>query len=107
MQPLVNASKVIEYYRNAFNQEYEKEKEKFLKDVSSAKNELETLKSRLDSLPQEVTSVFDKLEEIKANFQIQDIYELEEKTTLTRIFSDVSMGAIDELLVALESLKNY
>ena len=105
MQPLVNASKVIEYYRNAFNQEYEKEKEKFLKDVSFAKNELETLKSRLDSLPQEVTSVFDKLEEIKANFQIQDIYELEEKTTLTRIFSDVSMGAIDELLVALESLK--
>lgn len=105
MQPLANASGVIEYYRNVFDQEYEKEKEKLLKDVGYIKNELETLKSRLDSLPREVTSVFDKLEEIKANFEIQGIYKLEEKTTLTRTFSDVSMKAIEELLVALESLK--
>ena len=106
MQPLANASKVIEYYRNAFDQNYKKEKQKFLKDIQTARDEVGTLKSNLESLPQKVTSIFDGLEKIKTDFEIQGIYKLEEKTKQARIFSDVPTAEIDEMLVALESLKS-
>lgn len=105
MQPLVNATKVIEYYRTAFDQTYENAKRQFLSDIETAKSELEAVKSNLNSLPPKATAVFDALEKIKTDFEIQDIYKLEEKTEYTRKFSDITTKEINELLTALESLK--
>ncbi len=106
MQPLANASKVIEYYRVAFDQTYENEKRKFLADIHTVKSELESVKSNLTLLPQKVISVFDALEKIKTDFEIQDIYKLDEKTERAKNFSNLSIAEIDELLAALESLKS-
>jgi len=105
MQPLANATKVIEYYRTAFDQTYENAKCQFLSDVETVKSELETIKSNLSLLPPKVTAVFDALEKIKTEFEIQDIYKLEEKTEQTGKFSGISTKEIDDLIAALESLK--
>lgn len=105
MQPLANATKVIEYYRTAFDQTYENAKRQFLSDIETAKNELETSKTNLNLIPPKVTAVFDALEKIKTDFEIQDIYKLEEKTEQTGKFSGITTKEIDDLLTALESLK--
>ena len=105
MQPLANATKVIEYYRTAFDQTYENAKRQFLADIETAKGELETIKSTLNLLPPRVTAVFDALEKIKSDFEIQDIYKLEEKTEQWGKFSDIAIKEIDDLMDALESLK--
>ncbi len=105
MQPLANAAKVIEYYRVAFDQTYENAKHKFLSDIETAKSELETIKSNLSLLPPKTTAVFDALEKTKTDFEIQDIYKLEEKTEHSGKFSDITTKEIDDLLTALESLK--
>lgn len=105
MQPLANATKVIEYYRTAFDQTYENAKRQFLSDIETAKSALETIKSNLNLLPPKVTAVFDALEKIKTDFEIQDIYKLEEKTEQSGKFSDVTIKEIDDLIAALESLK--
>ena len=104
MQPLANATKVIEYYRTAFDQTYENAKRQFLADIETATGELKTIKSKLNLLPK-VTAVFDNLEKIKTNFEIQDIYKLEEKTEQSGKFSDIAIKEIDDLMAALESLK--
>ena len=105
MQPLANATKVIEYYRAVFDQTYENAKRKFLSDIETAKSELETIKSNLSLLPSKTTAVFDALEKIKTDFEIQDIYKLEEKTEHSGKFSDITTKEMDDLLTALESLK--
>lgn len=105
MQPLANATKVIEYYRTAFDQTYEKAKRQFLSDIETTKSELETIKSNLGLLPPKVTAIFDALEKIKTDFEIQDIYKLEEKTEQSGKFSGITIKEIDDLIAALESLK--
>ena len=106
MQPLTNATKVIEYYRTVFDQTYENAKKRFLTDIQNVKSELETIKTNLNLLPQKVTVVFDTLEEIKTNFEIQNIYELEEKIGHTSKFNGITSKEIDDLIIALGSLKN-
>jgi len=106
MQPLANASKFIEYYRIAFDQTYENEKRKFLADIQNLKSELETLKSSINLLPTKVLGIFNSLEKIKTDFEIQDIYKLEEKTEYTEKFSKISIAQIDELILNLEALKS-
>lgn len=105
MQPLAKATKVIEYYRTAFDQTYENAKRQFLSDIETAKGELQTIKSNLSLLPPKATAVFDALEKIKSDFEIQDVYKLEEKTKQTGKFNGIITKEIDDLLVALESLK--
>lgn len=105
MQPLANATKVIEYYRTAFDQTYETEKKQFLIDIETAKDGLQTLKTSIFSLPAKVVAIFDALEKVKTDFAIQDIYKLEEKTEHTGKFGAVSTKGIDDLIAALESLK--
>ena len=105
MQPLANATQVIEYYRTAFDQTYETEKKQFLTDIEMAKNGLQTVKANIVSLPAKVTTVFDALEKVKTDFAVQDIYKLDEKTEQAGKFVSVSTKEIDDLLVALESLK--
>lgn len=106
MQPLVNASKFIEYYRVAFDQTYKNEKRKFLADIQNLKSELETLKSSINLLPTKVLGIFNSLEKIKTDFEIKDIYKLEEKTEYAEKFSKISIAQIDELILNLEALKN-
>lgn len=106
MQPLANASKVIEYYRAAFDQTYETAKRKYLSDIQARKSELELIKSNLNLLPAKAAAVFDALEKVKTDFEIQDIYNLYEKTEHTKKFSNISISELDELLGALESLKS-
>lgn len=105
MQPLANATKIIEYYRTAFDQTYENAKRKFLSDIEVAKNELETIKINLNLLPAKITAVFNALEKIKNDFEIQGIYKLEEKTELSEKFNDISTKEIDDLISELEALK--
>lgn len=105
MQPLANATKVIEYYRAAFDQTYETEKRKFLTDIEMAKSELQTIKVNITSLPAKVAGIFDALEKVKTDFAVQDIYKLEEKMEQTGKFAAISTKEIDDLLTALESLK--
>lgn len=107
MQPLANAKKIIEYYRTAFDQTYENAKRQFLSDIESAKNELKTIKTSIKLLPPKITTVFDGLERIKTDFEIQDIYKLEEKIELTGRFSNISTKEIDDLLSALEALNMF
>ncbi len=105
MQPLKNAIKVIEYYRTVFDQTYENAKQKFLADIETAKSELEIIKSNLNLLPSKANEVFDALEKIKTDFEIKDIYKLDEKTKYTEKFSGITIKEIDDSLMALESLK--
>lgn len=105
MQPLINARDVIEYYKNAFDQTYENAKQKFLSDIEAAKNELEIIKSQIGLLSQKVITVFNTLEKIKTDFEIQDIYKLEEKIEQTEKFSGITTKDIDTLIISLESLK--
>lgn len=105
MQPLANATKVIDYYRTAFDQTYENEKRQFLADIETLKNGLQTLKTSLVSIPAKVAAVFDALEKVKTDFGVQDIYRLEEKTEQTGKFGAISTKEIDDILAALESLK--
>ena len=100
MQPLVNASRVIEYYRAAFDQSYDKAKQKYLTDIQTVISEQELVKSNLTSLPAKVISVFDVLEKVKTDFEIQDVYNLEEKAEFTNKFSNISIPEIDELIAA-------
>lgn len=105
MQPLVNATKVIEYYRVAFDKTYENAKKQFLYDIETVKGELEIIKSNLNLLPSKVTGIFNALEKIKTDFEIQDIYKLEEKTEYAEKFNDITTKEINDLVTALESLK--
>ena len=105
MQPLANATQVIEYYRSAFDLTYENAKRKYLLDIQAVKSSLESLKNNLALLLTKATAVFDALEKIKANFDIQDSYKMEEKTEHIQKFKDVSNVEVDNLLIALESLK--
>jgi len=105
MQPLANATKVIDYYRTAFDQTYEKAKQQFLSDIETAKNQLGTVKTNINSIQLKVTSVFNTLEKLKNDFEIQKIYDIEEKTEQVGKFSGISTKEIDDLLTALESLK--
>lgn len=105
MQPLANATKVIEYYRTAFDQTYETEKKNFLTDIETAKNGLQTIKTNIASLPAKVAAIFNALEKVHTDFAVQDVYKLEEKTEHTGKFGAVSVREIDDLLAALESLK--
>lgn len=105
MQPLVKATKVIEYYRTVFDQTYEKAKRQFLSDIETEKSKLEAIKSNISSLSSKVSAVFDAFEKIKNDFEIKNIYKLEEKTKHTDLFIGITTKEIDDLLAALESLK--
>ncbi|MDP3729592.1 MAG: AAA family ATPase, partial [bacterium] len=103
MQPLSNASQFIEYYRVAFDQTYENEKRRFLTNIESLKIELENLKSDFRILPTKTISVFDSLEKLKTDFEI-DVYKIDEKTECTK-FDELSFLEIDQIISALEALK--
>jgi wobble nucleotide-excising tRNase len=105
MQPLANATKVIDYYRTVFDKTYETAKKLFLSDIEAKKNELNAFKTVLN-ITAKVTSIFDSLEKIKTDFGIEGVYKLEEKTEYTQKLSNISIVEIDEIINILDSLKN-
>lgn len=106
MQPLVNASKVIEYYRAAFDKSYETEKKKFLSDILRATDELTLLNSELSMLPSKVIAIFNFYEEITDKFGIAELYSLTEKAEYVKKFNDSINIKLHEAIQALEALKN-
>ena len=105
MQPLINAANVIEYYRKAFDQTYEKLKHKYILDIKVIKNALIKLKEEINNLSKNVTLVFDLLENLKASFDIQNIYAIDEKAEFAAKFDNIAISGIDDLLANLDSLK--
>ena len=105
MQPLANATKVIDYYRAVFDKTYETAKKTFISDIEAKKNELNTFKAGLN-ITAKVTSIFDALEKIKTDFGIEDIYKIEEKTEHTQKLNNISIIEVDEIIKILDSLKN-
>lgn len=106
MQPLANASKVIEYYRAAFDKSYETEKKKFLADISNGIEELSSLKSELTTLPSKIITAFNLYEEITDKFGVTELYSLSEKTEYVKKFDSVIDANIDKAILALEDLKS-
>lgn len=104
MQPLINASKIIEYYRKAFDRAYENQKMKYISDIGKLKDELSKLKSDLGDLPEKINGLFNLLEKIKTDFEV-NIYIMEEKTELVRL-NDVSLLEIEQLSLSLDKLKS-
>ena len=70
------------------------------------KNELTLLKSGIGTIPTSITTAFDVLEKIKTDFEIKDIYKLEEKMEHGQNLKNVSVPELDELLNTIESLKS-
>lgn len=106
MQPLSNATKVIEFYKSAFDQTYEKEKQKFIDDIKIAKDSCEVIKNSFSPLFSNISSIFDNLERIKIDYEISDSYTLEERTDCLNKFKDLPSKKLDELINKLELLKS-
>lgn len=105
MQPLKNATAIIEYYRAAFDQTYNLEKQKFLSDIQNKKNEIGLLKENIDSLPSKIIAIFNTLEKINIDFMVQDIYSLNDKVKYIDKFNNISISELNTILNALDSLK--
>jgi len=105
MQPLANATKIINYYRTVFDKTYETTKKKFISDIETKKNELIIFKASLN-IGAKLVNIFDSLEKIKTDFGIENIYNLEEKIEYTKKISNISIPEIDEIINILDSLKN-
>ena len=108
MQPLSGAEDVIKFYKNTFDQTYEKEKQKLIDDINSLKNEINEIKIGVASLEGLVVSIFDVLEKLKKDFEIKDIYNLEEKE---RVVSGLDQylkipDEFNEIIVGLDGLKS-
>lgn len=105
MQPLVNVSKVIEFYRAIFDKTYEVGKARFLEDVRDSRDNIENLKPVLQDLPKNIAGIFDELEKAKIDFEIPDIYSLEERKKYTTEINRISIKNLDNLIEAFDSLK--
>jgi len=106
MQPLINATKIIEYYRAVFDTTYENAKKKFIQDIETKKSEVINLRIKFSLIPAKVNNIFDSLEKIGANFGIENIYTIEEKTNYTANLVDTSISELDEIINALDLLKS-
>jgi DNA repair exonuclease SbcCD ATPase subunit len=106
MQPLKNVTNVIEYYRTAFDQTYDLEKQQFLSDIQERKNEIAVLKENIELIPSKITNVFNALEKINTDFMVQDIYSLNDKIKYADKFNNISISELNTVLIALEELKN-
>lgn len=106
MQSLGNAKEVIEYYKKAFDTDYENEKKKLLSDIQNLKNELELFKNITDDLSIKVSKTFDMLEKIKNIFEIEGIYNTNEKEPFIEMINKITTDSIEKLNSEIESLKN-
>lgn len=107
MQSLAGATEVIKFYRKIFDTTYEKAKQKYLTDIQSFELELTTRQSYIDNLPNSISFVFSALEKINQEFEIKDLYSVDEKLGYTKKLEvcDKAIKSIAELLQALKKLK--
>ena len=106
MQPLSRAADVIEYYSAIFNQSYRLAKAKFLSDIDNIKVEISQIKKELDLLHKSILDTFEFLEKLAKDFELKDLYVLEDRAKWSKIFTDITIPEFDVLLASLESLKN-
>ncbi len=104
MQPLANATKVIEYYKAAFDQTYESEKRKLLTDVESMKTSLVALSEARSRLSMLTTAAFASLEKIGTAFDIEGLYSVDEKTVILEKVD--ALAVPDQLLTLMDGLES-
>jgi len=93
MQPLSGALKVIEFYKNAFDNTYENQKKNMLDDIKKLTDEIFESKSSINSLSQYMTDVFNDLEKLSNEFETLNSFK-----ELPKEF--------DQLIQGLEKLKS-
>jgi len=106
-QPLSNVKNVIEFYKNAFDKSYESEKNAMIDDINNLINEIKIIKQNADSLIKFTSDLYNKLEELKKNFEIEGLYDFKEKESVVsgvEKYLSVSID-IDNMILDLENLK--
>lgn len=108
MQPLSGALETIEFYKNAFDNTYENEKKKLIKDIEILKEEINQVRSSVFLLAQSVTAIFNNLEKLSNDFEIDGIYKLEEKTLVIKNLDLVKNPPkeFEQIINGLEKLKS-
>jgi DNA repair exonuclease SbcCD ATPase subunit len=104
MRPLSGVSNLIEYYRSVFDKTYEEEKQKYLNDIKSMQEKLESSKVWLINLPGKVMSVFDYLEKLKHSLGVKEIYKMEEKESFLQKFGNLPVSLVDKLIDSLKAI---
>jgi len=107
MQSLAGATEIIKFYKKIFDTTYEKAKQKYLTDIQSLELELTICQSYIENLPNSISFVFSSLEKINQEFEIKDLYSVDEKLSYAKKFEVCGKAkkSITELLQALKKLK--
>lgn len=106
MQPLANATRVIEYYKASFDQAYESEKRKLLADIESMRSQLIPLGDAVTRLSTLASKTFSVLEKLGTSFEIEGLYSVEEKIAVLEMIEKISVPtSLTEMLDGLDSLK--
>lgn len=108
MQPLSNASQVIEFYRQVFDQSYEVEKQKYFNEIDKLKNELLTYKSFTANVLNSISTTYNQIEKIAREFDIEKLYDIQRKEKfLEKITNMVILNEdLDKLVDQLNGLKS-
>lgn len=108
MQSLSGATKIIKFYKKIFDMTYEDAKRKYLTDIQGLETELTDCLSNVESLQKSISSIFSSLEKINQEFEIKDLYNVDEKLVYNKKFEvcEKSIKLITEILQALEQLKS-
>lgn len=106
-QPLSKVKNVIEFYKNTFDKSYESEKNAMISDINNLISEIKIAKQSADSLIKFTSNLYNKLEELKKNFEIEGLYDFKEKErVVSGIEKYLSMSIdIDNMILDLENLK--
>lgn len=105
MQPLNKAIDVIEFYRSIFDKTFETNKAKFLNDIATLTSEVLNIESFISSLDKNIAKIFDYYEQIKNNFDLVDLYKVDEKTDLLNQVGKLSLSFFQDMKSGLEGLK--
>lgn len=105
MQPLKNAKSVIEYYRAVFDKTFETNKKKYLEDISDKLAELNGIKTFVESLERDVIRVFSTYESIKNDYELEDVYKIEDKSRVLGLIESIDSKSVANLLGSLDGLK--
>ena len=108
MQSLSGATKIIKFYRKIFDTSYEKAKQKYLSDIQVLESELATLQTFVEKLPSSISSVFFSYEKINQEFEIKDLYGVDEKLDFSKKLEVCGKltKEINDVLQAIKKLKS-
>lgn len=106
MQPLKNATKVIEYYRSVYDKTFEINKRQFLADVENLITELSSIKVFIESLENKTNQIFDVYETIKNDFELLEVYKVEDKSNILSLINKLDTDPVKKLLICIEGLRS-